>query len=122
MTRIENETQYKWAVEKVEEILPFVNDQTPRDDPKSIELELLSNLVADYSDVNFAIGTPALVEVIKLRMFEKGLTKKALAQMLGISQLHINQIITGRKEPTFHVARDISKKLDIDPAIVLGVG
>ena len=46
---IENEAQYKWAIEKVEELLPLVDDQTPLDDPNSIELQLLSNLVADYS-------------------------------------------------------------------------
>ena len=101
MTRIENEVQYKWAISKVEGLLSLVDDQTPRDDAKSIELELLSNLVADYSDVHFAIGTPALVDVIKLRMYEKGLTKKALAQLLGISQAHTNQLIAGRKEPRF---------------------
>ena len=121
MTRIENDTQYKWAVARVEELLPMIDDQTPRDDPKSIELELLSNLVADYSDVHFTIGTPALVEAIKLRMYEMKLTKKALANMLGVSPARMNKIITGNREPTYHIARDLSKKLDIDPSIVLGV-
>lgn len=121
MTRIENEIQYKWAIEKVETLLPLVNDQTPLDDPNSIELELLSNLVADYSDANFAIGYPTLVETIKLRMYEMGLTKTALAQLLGISSDSTNKIITGKKEPTYNIARNISKKLDIDASIVLGV-
>jgi HTH-type transcriptional regulator/antitoxin HigA len=44
MTKIENETQYQWAVKRVEELLPLVNDDTPTDDPHSIELELLSNV------------------------------------------------------------------------------
>ena len=121
MTRIENEAQYKWAIEKVEQLLPLIDDQTPLDDPNSIELQLLSNLVADYSDVHFAIGAPTLVEAIKLRMYEMGLTQKALANMLGIKQDRINGIITGKKEPNYNIARDISKKLDIDAAIVLGV-
>ena len=50
MTTIKNEEQYDWAVKRVEELLPLVDDNTPRNDPHSIELELLSNLVADYSD------------------------------------------------------------------------
>ena len=54
MTKIENEAQYKMAVARVEELL--VNDDTPRDDRNLIELERLSNLVADYSDEHFAIG------------------------------------------------------------------
>jgi len=121
MTHIENEAQYKWAIEKVETLLPLVNEKTPIDDPVSIELELLSNLVADYSDVHFAIGSPSLVEAIKLRMYEMGLSQKALAQLLGISAERTKKIINGRKEPTYSIAREISKKLDIDASVVLGV-
>lgn len=121
MTRIENEAQYKWAIARVEELLPLVQDNTPLDDPNSIELVLLSNLVADYSDEHFAIGAPSLIDIIKLRMYEMGLTQKSLAKLLGISPARMNEIITGKKEPTFRIARELSKKLDIDPSIVLGV-
>ncbi len=55
MVKIENETQYNWAVNRVEELLPLVSDNTPFDDPNSIELELLSNLVADYSEEHFVL-------------------------------------------------------------------
>ena len=121
MKQIENEDQYKWAVSRVEELLPLVDEETPLNDTKSIELVMLSNLVADYSDKHFAIGNPTLAEAIKLRMYEMGLTQKALAQLLGISPARISEIMTGEKEPTYHIARDISKKLDIDASIVLGV-
>lgn len=53
------ENHYKWAMARVEELLPLVNDNTPLDDPNSIELELLSNMVADYSDEHFAIEEPS---------------------------------------------------------------
>ena len=68
MTRIENETQYEWAVARVEELLPLVDDNTPLDDPNCIELVLLSNLVADYSDEHFAIGAPALVDITSKKL------------------------------------------------------
>lgn len=55
MTQIINDAQYKWALERVEELLPLVTDETPVNDPASIELELLSNLVADYSEAHFSI-------------------------------------------------------------------
>jgi HTH-type transcriptional regulator/antitoxin HigA len=54
MAKIENEIQYDWAVNRVEELLPMVDDNTPPDDPNSIELELLSNMVADYSEEHFS--------------------------------------------------------------------
>lgn len=58
MAEIENKEQYDWAVKRVEELLPLVDDNTPTNAPNSIVLELLSNMVADYSDKHYAIGEP----------------------------------------------------------------
>ena len=60
MTKIEDLEQYNWAVARVEQLLPLVTDETPTSSPESIELELLSNLVADYSDAHFAVGDPTV--------------------------------------------------------------
>ncbi len=100
---------------------PLVKDDTPLTDPASIELELLSGLVADYSDEHYSIGEPTLVDVIKLRMSEMGLTQAALAKLLGINPSRISEYLSGKKQPTIKQARVISQKLDISPAIVLGV-
>ena len=121
MAKIENKIQYEWAVKRVEELLPLVDDNTPLTDPNSIELELLSNMVADYSEEHFAIGEPSLVEVIKLRMFEMGITQSGLAKLLGVSPSRISEYLSGKCEPTLKVGREISRKLNIDANIVLGV-
>jgi HTH-type transcriptional regulator/antitoxin HigA len=121
MTKIENEQQYRWALQRVEQLLPLVTDETPIDDPNSIELDLLSGLVADYSDEHYAIGEPSLADVLKLRMFELGLNQVALSKLLHINPSRISEYLSGKKEPTLRQARAISKELDIDPAIVLGV-
>lgn len=63
MTKIETKEQYDWAVAKVEELLPLVDDNTPENDPNLIELNLLSNLVADYSEEHFSLGEPSLADV-----------------------------------------------------------
>ena len=121
MAKIENETQYNWAVNRVEELLPLVNDNTPLDDPNSIELELLSNMVADYSEEHFALGDPTLQEVIKLRMYEMGINQIKLSELLGISPSRVSEYLTGKSEPTLSVARNISRKLNISASVVLGV-
>lgn len=121
MTKIENETQYRRALKRVEEHLPYVKDDTPLTDPHSIELELLSGLVADYSDEHYAIGEPTLADVIKLRMFEMGLNQVGLSKLLGINPSRICEYLSGKKQPTLSQAKTISQKLSIDPAIVLGV-
>lgn len=86
-----------------------------------MELELLSGLVADYSDEHFAIGEPSLVDMLKLRMYEMGLTQVALSKLLGINPSRICEYLSGKREPTLKQARIMSQKLNIDPAIVLGV-
>lgn len=121
MTKIENNEQYEWAAARVEQLLPLVDDNTPRNDPNSIELELLSNLVADYSEEHFAIGKPSLGDVIKMRMVELGITQTKLAEILGLSPSRISDYITGKAEPTLKVARELAVKLDIAPAVILGI-
>ncbi len=121
MTKIENESQYQAAMQRVEELLRVVDDTTPQDDVNNVELVLLSNLVADYEDEHYPINKPSLIEVLKLRMFEMGLTQGALAEKLGMNQSKISEILSGKSEPTLRQARTISRELNISPAIVLGV-
>lgn len=120
-TKIENEAQYEWAMGRIDELLPKVNDETPGDDPNSIELYLLSALVEEYEDVHYPIGTPSLIDILKLRMYEMGLSQAALAKKIGVSPSRICDFLSGKSEPTMQVGRRISKELNIDPAIVLGV-
>ena len=121
MAKLENNAQYEWAVARVEELLPLVDEETPRDDPAFIELSVLSNLVADYSDEHFDIGAPSLAEMIRLRMYEMGLTQVKLAELIGVSASRVSEYLSGKSEPTLRIAKEISAKLDIDPALILGV-
>ena len=121
MTRIQNEIQYQSAMARIEELLKIVNNDTPVEDKDSVELVLLSELVADYEDVHYPIEKPTLTDVLKLRMYEMGLSQSSLATMLGMNQSKISEIMSGKSEPTLKQARTMVIKLDISPAIVLGV-
>ena len=121
MAKIENEIQYSWAVKRVEELLPNVNDDTPLNDPNVIELELLSNMVADYSEEHFSIGEPSLADVIKLRMYEMEINQKSLSKLLDVSPSRVSDYLTGKSEPTLPVARNICRRLNIDASVILGI-
>lgn len=73
MVKIQNETAYKAAMERIEELLPLVDGDTPVTDKNLIELDLLSDLVEEYEDEHYPIKSPSLVDVIKLRMYEEGI-------------------------------------------------
>lgn len=55
MAKILNETAYKAAMERIEELLPLTDDSTPLTDKNLIELDLLSELVAEYEDEHYPI-------------------------------------------------------------------
>lgn len=120
MTQIETEVQYRCAMQRIEELLRVVKEDTPEDDINSVELVLLSNLVADYEDIHYPISKPTLVEVLKLRMFELGLSQRELAAKLEISPSKISEIISGKCEPTLKQAKKMVDVLDISPNIILG--
>ena len=121
MTKIETEEQYNWAVQRVEELFPIVDEDASPSDPYRIELELLGNMVADYEEQHYNIGEPSLADIIKLRMYEMGLTQVSVAKLLGVSPSRICDYLSGKSEPTLKIGRKICQRLNIDPAIVLGV-
>jgi HTH-type transcriptional regulator / antitoxin HigA len=121
MTKIKNELEYKVFSERMEELLQLVDNDTTATDKNLVELGIISTLVADYEEEHYPITSPTLVDVIKLRMYEMKLNQLKLSEMLGISTSRVSEYLTGRSEPTLKVAREISKKLNIDAHIILGV-
>lgn len=121
MTKINTDIEHMAAMERIEELLLVVDNDTPANDRNLIELTLLSNLVADYEEIKYPIAKPSLVDIIKLRMYEMDLTQKNLSELIGISPSRISELLTGKAEPTLPIARSISRKLNISADIVLGV-
>lgn len=121
MRIIKTEKEYEAVYDRVEELLKIVTNKTPIDSKDFIELDLLSDLVAYYEETNFPVTAPSLIDVIKLRMYEMNLNQKRLSELLGVSTSRTSEYLNGKSEPTLKVAKEISVKLGIDAAIVLGV-
>ena len=121
MAQIKSEVAYRAALKRIDELLSLVDEDTPTTDKNYQELDMLSDMVEEYEEIHYPIGKPSLVDIIKLRMYEMGLTQKKLSEMLQISASTLSELISGKREPTFQLARTISTQLNIDPAIVLGV-
>lgn len=121
MAQIKSEAAYRAAMRRIEELLPLVNDNTPVDDPNYLELDMISDLVEEYEDIHYPIGKPTLIDVVKLRLYEMGITQSKLAEMLGLSNARVSEILNGKSEPSLKIGRELSRQLNIDPAVVLGV-
>ena len=119
--KIRDEASYEAAMSRLLELENKVNDETPTNDPVYVELDMLANDIEAYEDVHYPIPEPTFLEIMQLRMYEMGLTQKKLAELLHIPASRLSAYLRGKREPTLSVARDISRQLDIEPSIVLGV-
>ena len=52
MTKIRKE-QYEFALQRIEELMPLVDDNTPANDRNVVELMLMSDIVIDYEEEHF---------------------------------------------------------------------
>ena len=121
MVRIQSKEQYSAIMERVDELMKVVTNDTPVNSKEGAELSLLVDLIEEYEDEHFPIEAPSLSEVLKLRMYERDISRKYVSNILGVSISRISEYITGRSEPTLPIARKICRELDIEASIVLGV-
>ncbi len=120
MSRITKE-QYEFALARIEELLPLVDDSTPVNDKNAVELTMMSDIVITYEKEHYPIEKPTVAELIKLSIEEKGITQKQLAKEIGVSPSRVSDYISGRSEPTLRIAKLLCQILGIQPAAMLGL-
>lgn len=113
--------QYKYALNRIEELLSLVTDETTTYDKNALELTIVSDIVEEYEKLYYPIQKPTIGDLISLSIEEKGMTQKQLATEIGVSPSRVSDYISGRSEPTLRVARAICSVLGIAPAAMLGM-
>lgn len=116
-----SEKQYEYALNRIEELLPLVSDETPAHDKNALELTIVSDVVEEYEKKHFPISKPSIGDLISLSIEEKGMTQKQLASEIGVSPSRVSDYISGRAEPTLRIARALCSVLGITPAAMLGM-
>ena len=119
MSKITKE-QYEFALARIEELLPIVDDNTPANDRNAVELTMMSDVVIDYEKEHFPIAKPTVAQLIQFSLEEKQMTQKQLAAEIGVSTSRISDYVSGRAEPTLKIARLLCITLGITPAAMLG--
>ncbi len=112
--------QYEFALARVEELLPLVDDNTPANNRNAIELAMMSDIIIDYEKEHYPIGKPTVAQLIQLSLEEKKMSQKQLAETIGVSQSRISDYVSGRAEPTLKIARLLCMTLGITPTAMLG--
>ncbi len=110
---LKTEAEYKEALNRTIHVF-HAESGTPEFD----ELELLLVLVKDYEDKHIIIPDLDPIEVVKLKMEEKGLKAKDLEPIIG-SKGHVSSILSGKRELTLKMARALHSFLGIPADIFL---
>lgn len=119
MSKITKE-QYEFALARVEELLPLVDDNTPANDRNAVELTMMSDIIIDYEKEHYPIGKPTVAQLIQISLDEKNMSQKQLADTIGVSPSRISDYVSGRAEPTLKIARMLCVTLGITPTAMLG--
>lgn len=121
MEKIKDEKQYKAVCDRINDLLKVVNGNTPMSDPNMKELTEISLMVEAYEHEHQPMKPLTLAETIQLRMEENSLSVEALATLLGMTAVGMKRIVNGTREPSLRIGRELSRRLNIEPALILGV-
>ena len=111
--QIRTEEDYDAALERAWEIF-----QADIGSPEGEELERLVTLIEAYEDEHYPIGLPSPIGAIEFNLDRLGLTEHDLVSIIG-SRLKVKEVLTGKREITAPMARDLGKLLDIPEAVLL---
>lgn len=100
-TVIKTKAEYKKALARTTKIF-----RAARGSKEGKELDLLLVLIKDYEDKHIFLPDLDPIEVIKLKMEERGLKAKDLEPFIG-TKGHVSSILSGRRALTLNMAKKL---------------
>ena len=113
------EEQYRYALARVEALLPRMEDET-MSAPEEQELAIMSDVVASYEEEHYPLDTLTLGELISYALKEQGKSQAELARELGVSPSRVSDFVNDKSEPSLSQAGRICQLLGLSAELVLG--
>ena len=115
---IKTEPEYKKAMD---EILTLMNKgEANLSKSQTDKLRHLALAAQSYEKGVYTIPPPTTLEgMIELKMYERRLKQKELAQLMGLSEPKLSQILTGKRVPDVAFLKAAHQKLGIDASFLL---
>lgn len=104
MAKIKNEVQYHALCDRINELLKVVTNETPADDPRLLELDMISDMVADYEEERFPIVPREEMDSLRMpfqALFESCpfLNASAFATWIGLNPSLMRKYRAGLSVP-----------------------
>ncbi len=104
---IRNEADYDAALADIGRLMDAKSGTRAGD-----RLDILVTLVEAYEDKHWHIDPPDPIEAIKLRMAQRGLTRRDLAQVLG-SKSRVSEVLSRKRPLTLAMIQRLHKERGI---------
>ncbi|MDR2652761.1 MAG: helix-turn-helix domain-containing protein [Prevotellaceae bacterium] len=125
--KIDTEEQYKLVVQKVDELIKEATQkcilESENDNEYTREIGRLGILAAQYENecMKFEhIKTKSpLIKSIEDVMYSRNINQKDLAEIIGINEPTLSQIMRGKRRISMNVAKKLYKSLHIDPKLIV---
>jgi HTH-type transcriptional regulator / antitoxin HigA len=116
--QIKSEAQYRRAMA---EILNLMNKgEANLSKSQTNKLRKLAVAAQSYEKSIYIIPPPTTLEgMIELKMYERRLKQKELAELMGLSEPKLSQILTGKRVPDVAFLKAAHQKLGIDASFLL---
>jgi HTH-type transcriptional regulator/antitoxin HigA len=112
---IRTEKEYEHLLEWVDTQFDLNIDSQSKEGGK-LQIALL--LIKQYEDLHYVIPSPDPIEIVKLKMSEKGLMNKDLVNWIG-SKGYVSALLSGKKPLTLRIAKVLHQKLGIPAEVLL---
>ena len=113
------EEQYRYALARVETLLPRMEDETISA-PEEQELAIMSDVVASYEEEHYPLESLTLGELISYALKEQGKSQAELARELGVSPSRVSDFVNDKSEPSLSLTGRICQVLGLSAELVLG--
>ena len=113
-----NEKQYNNAIQRINSIMKKGEDNVSINDLQT--LKDLTNKVQLYESKHYSFPAPTtVVDMVKIKMFEKDMSQTDLSNETNIPLPKINQILKGKRKPDLTFLKGVYDALNIPADFIL---
>ena len=117
--------EFKTAENKMFELLNTATQKGGFNSLSSKEkaaLDKYTNIVKEYEDATYTIPLPQTVQdLIELKMYERKLKQKELAQLLHTTDTKLSEIMNNKRKPNVTFLKAMNEVLGIDGNLLLKI-
>jgi HTH-type transcriptional regulator / antitoxin HigA len=116
--QIQNEEEYNALMQQIDALMK--KGEQHLSDKEAKTLKAMALAAQAYEKTLYRIPAPKTLEgLIELKMYERRLKQKELAQLLGIGEAKLSQILNGKREPDVAFLKAVHEKLGVDGNVLL---